>query len=134
MPAKEYEWFPEYKGPTTEQYEFALSQITISDREKAMLCAHYFAHHGSATPLQLAQTMGWTNQGVTNLAVGRLGRKIATALDMVHELPTLGKKRTPQLWCAYNQAFSRVDGFFWILRPAFVEALVKEPWMHPPEP
>lgn len=123
-------WYPDYAGSTTEEYEFALSQIQLTDREKEMLRTHYYVHGGSASAQQVAKSMGWTNLGVTNLAVGRLGRKIATALDIVDQLPSISKNRRPELWCAYNTGTSTPEGFMWGLRPAFVEALLKQPWMH----
>jgi hypothetical protein len=131
MGASGREWYPEYRGASAEQYEFALSQISLSDREKAMLRVHYYEFGGKACAQQLAQGLGWSHYGVANIAVGTLGRKIATVLDIVSKLPAVGRARRPELWTAYTTGTSTPEGFMWTLRPNFVVALIKQPWMEP---
>ncbi len=126
MSGKEY--YPEYKGATAEQYEFALAHAALSERERAMLRTHYCELRGSASAQQIAEAMGWTHFGVANIAVGRVGHKIADVLDIVGELPAVGKARRPEFWTAYTTGTSSSEGFMWGLRPAFVEALVKQEW------
>lgn len=124
-------WYPEFAGPSADEYEFALSQIALTEREKAMLRAHYYTLGGIGSAQQIAEAMGWSHYGVANIAVGTLGRKIATVLGVVSALPAVGRARRPELWTAYTSAESTPEGFMWTLRPNFVEALLKQPWMNP---
>lgn len=128
MSGKEY--YPEYKGSTAEQYEFALAHAGLTERERAMLRTHYCELGGSASAQQIAEAMGWSHFGVANIAVGRVGHKIADVLDIVGELPAVGKARRPEFWTAYTTGTPAPEGFMWGLRPAFVEALIKQDWVN----
>jgi 5-methylcytosine-specific restriction enzyme A len=57
------------------------SQAHLSDTDLRMLRFHYFAHEHTVTPLQMSTSFGWLNGGTSHLHYGRLGKKLAQAMQ-----------------------------------------------------
>ncbi len=66
---------------SSEKYENALKQISISDKQKLMLKAHYEAPNRSITYTQLAQAAGYDDYAVANRLYGQLGRDLGEAVS-----------------------------------------------------
>lgn len=66
---------------SSEAYEKALQKISITDKQKLMLKAHYEAPNRSITYTQLAQAAGYDNHAVANRQYGQLGRDLGEAVN-----------------------------------------------------
>jgi hypothetical protein len=63
-----------------DEYQKALKEINISDKQKLMLEAHYKATNRSITYTELAKAAGYDDFTVANIQYGKLGRLIGEAV------------------------------------------------------
>jgi hypothetical protein len=75
-----------------DEYQKALKEINISDKQKLMLEAHYKATNRSITYTELAKAAGYDDFTVANNQYGKLGRLIGEAVGF--EFVKLDKDRT----------------------------------------
>ena len=66
--------------PPSGAYEKALSTISLSDKQKMMLRAHYEALNRSITYTELATSAGYADYGAANLQYGLLGFNLGEAI------------------------------------------------------
>jgi hypothetical protein len=66
--------------PGFEQYRNALSTLTITDKQREMLKAHYDSPNRSITYRALATAAGFKDYRVANLQYGKLGAALGKAL------------------------------------------------------
>jgi hypothetical protein len=67
--------------PSATAYAAALPSLKLSDKQRAMLLAHFNAHNRSITYTQLANAAGEADYGYANRWYGEIGRKLGEALD-----------------------------------------------------
>ncbi|MBN4063736.1 hypothetical protein JYT79_03035 [Cardiobacterium sp. AH-315-I02] len=65
----------------SETYEKALNQISITDKQKMMLKAHFEAPNRSITYTHLAEAAGYDDYAVANRQYGQLGRDLGEAVS-----------------------------------------------------
>ncbi len=63
-----------------DEYQKALEKISISDKQKLMLEAHYKATNRSITYTELANSAGYDDFTVANSQYGKLGRTLGEAV------------------------------------------------------
>ena len=66
--------------PTAAAYQKALSSISISDQQRAMLKARYHSPNRSITYTDLAKAAGYSDYGAANLQYGQLGLILGEAV------------------------------------------------------
>jgi hypothetical protein len=66
--------------PNADAYKKALTQITVSDKQKLMLKAHFQAPNRSITYTELAASAGYDDYVVANRQYGQLGRDLGEAV------------------------------------------------------
>jgi hypothetical protein len=72
-----------FNVPTADQYRAVFASITLTDNEKQMLRNHFHAHARAATFAEI----GGAN---ANATYGKLGRKIAEAIEPNYKFKTYG--------------------------------------------
>jgi hypothetical protein len=70
-----------FNVPTADQYRAAFASITLSDNEKQMLRNHFHAHARAATFAEIGGA-------IANATYGKLGRKIAEAIEPDYKFKT----------------------------------------------
>ena len=66
--------------PSSEVYQKALTTISISEPQRAMLNAHYDSLNRSITYTKLAEAAGYADYGAANLQYGQLGFNLGEAI------------------------------------------------------
>lgn len=79
------------KMPSVNQYKKVLSAGVLSERNLLLLKTLYYFPESSATALQLAEALGYSNFGGVNLQVGNIGKLISKHTGIV-PYPYEGKK------------------------------------------
>ncbi len=69
------------KVPTCEEYKTALKSITISDKQKKMLEAHFKAHNRTITYTKLTNAAGHEGHYFANRWYGQLGLDLGKAIN-----------------------------------------------------
>ncbi len=77
--------------PNADNYEKALTEISISDNQKLMLEAHYKSFNKSITYTELAESAGYADHEVANRQYGELGKVLGTKLDFPFFIKKDGK-------------------------------------------
>ena len=67
---------------TNEQYRQAFSELTLTDKQKALLSAHYLMPERTATAKTLAKAIGWTAYQPANAQYGGLASSL---IDIIGE-------------------------------------------------
>lgn len=103
----------EFESLSLDKYLRALSQLHLSENDKAMLEENYCFPNHTITCSQMARLFAWQNFSAANLHYGRLGKRVMDALDVYSEvsLDSLVKMQDSD------------TGVLWILRPQVVKAL-----------
>lgn len=70
----------EMKVITASEYQNALNTISITDKQKLMLKAHFEAPNRSITYTQLARAAGYEDHAVANRQYGQLGKDLGIAV------------------------------------------------------
>ena len=66
---------------TAEKYKQALQDIDITDKQMAMLKAHFEALNRSITYTELANSAEYDDYSVANIQYGKLGRALGEAVE-----------------------------------------------------
>lgn len=105
---------------TEEVWSQALDLVRLSDTDRKLIEAFRSFRDNAATAQMLADEMGYDAHGAANLAMGRLGKKLAEGLATV--LPDFEPQQrsngSTMWWHVVASGEIRDDGlFWWSLRP-----------------
>ncbi len=112
---------------TTELLKLFSTNDFLSEVEKKLLNCIYFTHNCKATAPQLAKMMGYSHFMPINGIVGKLGKKIANALN----IPL--RQRDDGSFAGWDVIFKGeylTNGFQWTLKDEIISVLDKMDWIY----
>jgi hypothetical protein len=66
---------------SVDAYQRGLTEINLSDKQRAMLVAHYKAPDRRITMTRLAEAVGYSSYSAANLHYGKLAKKLCLAMN-----------------------------------------------------
>lgn len=107
--------------PTKSEFAEAFRHIQITDLQRRMLTLHYHATDRVLTAGQMAEAFGFQDYRNANSVYGKLGKKLAVALDWNPPESDLG--------VAILTTFTKPDAHWrWHMRPQVAKALEELTW------
>lgn len=117
--------------PNANAYQQALTQITITDKQKSMLMAHFHAINRTVTYTELAVAGGDDNYGAANIQYGSLGRLLGEKLnfDFVDLDEKSGKKfYSSSIGMGVPTAYKSTDEFQLVMHHELAKAIEALGW------
>jgi hypothetical protein len=119
-------------APDAADYHTAFEKLPVSESERALLVAHYYAVGRCSSMEALAFAVGYDSYAPVNANYGKLARKIADALPSPPlDVVATGYGNQMQALATASVERSADEHFQWILRPEVAAALERLGWVSP---